>query len=314
MTETVLLMGPLMETVMEELEHHYTVHRYYEAEDPQALVASLADTLRAVVTDGGTGISEAVLSQLPNVEIVTVFGVGVDAVALDYCKSNHIKVTNTPDVLSDDVADLGVALMLAVSRQMITGDDHARSGKWAAQGAMPLTTRMTGKRAGIFGMGSIGLRLANRLTAFDMDVSYCNRNKRSDTAYRYYSDIIDMAREVDYLVVAASASAATQHIINADVFSALGSEGYLINVSRGSLVDEPALIHALENGVIKGAGLDVFADEPNVPEPLCAMSQVVLQPHHASGTVETRQAMGRVVTDNLEAFFAGTKLLTEYYL
>ena len=299
---------------MEELDHHYTVHRYYTADDPDALVASLAGSLKAVVTDGGTGVSEAVLSQLPHVEVVTVFGVGVDAVALDYCKARNIKVTNTPDVLSDDVADMGVALMLAASRQMITGDAHARTGQWAAQGAMPLTTRMTGKRAGIFGMGSIGLRLANRLTAFDMDVSYCNRNKRSDASYRYYSDLLEMASEVDYLVIAASASPSTQHIINAEVLSALGSNGYLINVSRGSLVDEPALIEALEKGTIKGAGLDVFAEEPKIPAALCAMPQVVMQPHHASGTVETRQAMGRVVTDNLAAYFAGKRLLTEYYM
>ena len=314
MTKQILLMGPLLESVMGTLDDKYQVHRYYQSSDTdqQALLTRIAPEVEAVVTDGGTGISRDVLEQLPNTKVVTVFGVGVDAVDLDYCKEKKIAVTNTPDVLSDDVADMAVALMLATSRNLVNGDSYARNGIWLEQGAMALTSKMTGKRAGIFGMGSIGLRLAKRLEGFEMDVSYCNRSRRSDVELRYFSTITELAAEVDYLIIAASASATTSNIVDAEVLQALGHEGILINVSRGSLVDEPAMIEALQNGTIKGAGLDVFADEPKIPAPLSILENVVLQPHHASGTLETRQAMGRVVTDNLQRFFDGRPLLTEY--
>lgn len=314
MRKEVLLMGPLLQSVMDELDENYQVHRFYEAKDPQALLSAISASVTAVVTDGGTGVKAEVLSKLPNIDIVTVFGVGVDAVDLSYCRDNSITVTNTPDVLSDDVADMGVALMLAASRQLVFGDQYCRSGRWGREGNMPLTTRMTGKRAGIFGMGSIGLRLAKRLEAFDMDVSYCNRRKRSDTNFRYYDDITTMAREVDYLIIAASASKATDKIVNGQVLEALGKDGYLINISRGSLVDESALIEALNNNTIKGAGLDVFENEPGMAEAFWSMDNVILQPHNASGTHETRKAMGRVVCDNLLNYFDGRPPLTEYFI
>jgi len=313
MTHEILIMGPLMESVMGELDENYTVHKFYESENPEELLSQIADRIRAVVTDGGTGVKATVLQQLPNTRIVTVFGVGVDAVDLEYCKSNNIVVTNTPHVLSDDVADLGVALMLAVSRNVVEGDRYCRDGKWPIHGAMPLTNRMTGKRAGIFGMGSIGLRLAKRLEAFDMDVSYCNRKKRTDTHFRYYEDLTTLARETDYLIVAASASPTTEKIIDHSILEALGPDGYFINVSRGSLVNETELIAALQNGVIRGAGLDVFEQEPQIPQALVAMSNVVLQPHHASGTVETRHAMGKVVCENLACFFDDRPPVTQYF-
>lgn len=314
MAQEILLMGALMEPVMDELYDHYQVHKYYESDDPNALLQRIAGNIRAVVTDGGTGVKAEVLKQLPNTEIVTVYGVGVDAVDLDYCKANDIIVTNTPHVLSDDVADMGVALMLAVSRQLVEGDRYCRAGEWPVKGAMPLTYRMSGKRAGIFGMGSIGLRLAKRLEAFDMDVSYCNRKKRTDTHFRYFESLNTMASEVDYLIVAASASPATHKIIDSGILEAIGPDGYLINVSRGSLVDESALITALKNGTIRGAGLDVFENEPQIPAELLTMSNVVLQPHHASGTHETRRAMGRVVTENLACFFEDRPPVTQYFI
>lgn len=314
MKPEILLMAPLFVSTMETLEDNYTVHRYWEANDPGALLAEISDRVRAVVTDGGTGVEESVLSALANIEVVTVFGVGVDAVALPYCKTHKIRVTNTPDVLSDDVADLGVALMLGISRQVVFADNYCRQGHWSTKGPMPLTTRMTGKRAGIFGMGSIGLRLARRLEAFDMTVSYCNRNKRSDANFRYESDLHTLASEVDYLIVAASASPSTQRIINQDILDALGPDGFLINISRGSLIDEPALVTALQTNAIKGAALDVFADEPNIPDALIDMDNVILQPHQASATFETRKAMGQVVCENLELFFAERPLKTEYFI
>jgi len=313
MKSDILLIGPLMDSVMESLEQNYTVHRFWETDDSQVLLNSISASVTAIVTDGALGAKKEWLQLLPKVKVVIVYGVGVDSVDLEYCRDHQISVTNTPDVLSDDVADMAIALMLATCREMIKGDQYCRSGNWPAQGALPLTTRMTGKRAGIFGMGSIGLRLAKRLEAFSIDVSYCNRNKRSDANYRYYENLIDLATEVDFLIVSASATVATQQIVNTSILKALGPEGYLINVSRGSLVDESALIEALQSGIIKGAGLDVFANEPKIPEALLSLDNVVLQPHHASGTLETRRAMGQVVLDNLNAFFEGSVLKTEYF-
>lgn len=312
MKDDIVLIGPLLDTVMHQLDDLYTVHRYFEAENPGDLLASIAGQVRAVVTDGGRGVKAAVLKQLPKCEIVSVFGVGVDAVDLDYCRSAGIAVTNTPDVLSDDVADLAVALMLAVSRNVVGADHYVRSGRWQTEGAMPLTSRMSGKKAGIFGMGSIGLRLCKRLEAFDMDVAYCNRRRRSDVQTRYISTLDELAKDSDYLIITASASSATDKIINAEILEALGNEGILVNISRGSLIDQPALIQALGNKTIKAAGLDVFDDEPNVPESLVQMDNVVLQPHQASATHETRKAMGKMVADNLDRFFSGRPLLTEY--
>ncbi|MFK7860035.1 MAG: 2-hydroxyacid dehydrogenase [Granulosicoccus sp.] len=310
MSHTLLLMGPLLPSVQQTLEHTYTVHRYWESNDQPALLTSLANDCVGVVTDGGRGVEAAVLTQLPYVKIVAVFGVGVDAVDRDYCRGHGIAVSNTPDVLSDDVADMAVALALAVSRQLVTGDQYARAGKWPTQGAMPLTRRLMGKRAGIYGMGSIGSALARRLTGFDMDISYCNRSARQGSPHTFITSLTELAGCVDYLFVTASATPESVGAISADVLDALGTEGYLINVSRGSLIDEPTLVSYLQEDKIAGAGLDVFAAEPAIPEALFSLSNVVLQPHNASGTWETREAMGQLVLDNLQAHFDNKPLLT----
>lgn len=310
MSHTLLLMGPLLPSIQEKLESTYNVHRYWEAENQNALLESINASCVGVVTDGGRGVEAAVLEKLPSVQIVSVFGVGVDAVDLEYCAAHQIPVTNTPDVLSDDVADLAIALALATSRQMIVGDQYARAGRWPKEGAMPLTRRVMGKRAGIFGMGSIGDALAKRLVGFGMDISYCNRSAKANTEHRFVASLEEMAASVDYLFITASATPGTIGAINATVLDALGADGYLINVSRGTLVDEPTLVKYLQENKIAGAGLDVFADEPNIPEALYALDNVVLQPHHASGTWETREAMGQLVLDNLNAHFSNTALLT----
>ncbi len=311
MSKTLLLMGPLLSNVMDKLESTYTIHRYWEADDRQALLSKISDDCVGVVTDGGLGVSSDVLEALPNRQIVAVFGVGVDAVDRNYCKEKNIPVTNTPDVLSDDVADLAVALALASCRQLVTGDQYSRAGRWPADGAMPLTTRMTGKRAGIFGLGSIGHALAKRLEGFDMQISYCNRNPRADIAYAYQPSLTKLAQECDFLFITASASSDAIKAVNKEVLDALGTNGFFINVSRGSLVDEAVLVDYLVNNRIKGAGLDVFANEPAIPEALWSLPNVVLQPHHASGTWETREAMGQLVLDNLAAHFAGNSLITQ---
>ena len=310
MSHTVLLMGPLLPSVMQTLESSYSVHRYWEASDQPALLKSLGDSCVAVVTDGGRGIEAAILKQLPGVQIVSVFGVGVDAIDKDYCKEHGIAVCNTPDVLSDDVADMAIVLALAISRRFVIGDQYARAGRWEKEGAMPLTRRMAGKRAGIYGMGSIGSALARRLDGFAMQISYCNRSERKNSPYRFVSSLTELAGSVDYLFVTASASPGSTGAVNAEVLDALGTEGYLINVSRGSLVDEPTLIQYLQQDKIAGAGLDVFAAEPVIPDAFSKLNNVVLQPHNASGTWEAREAMGKLVLDNLDAHFAGKPLLT----
>ena len=218
-------------------------------------------------------------------------------------------MTNTPDVLSDDVADLAVALALAVARNVIVAERHARAGKWA-KGGVPLSTRMMGKKAGIYGMGSIGEALARRLVGFEMDIAYCNRSEKADSPHRFVAELATLAAEVDFLFVTAAATPETIGSVDAGVLDALGESGYLINVSRGTLIDEPTLVAYLEEGRIAGAGLDVFADEPTIPEALFGLDNVVLQPHVASGTHETRAAMGQLVLDNLEAHFAGRDPLT----
>jgi len=206
MSQTLLLIGPLFEATMIELETDYRVERYWEATDKSALLSSMADTCTAVVTDGGSGVSNEILKQLPNVKVVSVFGVGVDAIDLDFCKAAGISVGNTPDVLSDDVADLAVALALATCRQLVTGDQYARGGQWPKHGAMPLTTRMMGKSAGIYGMGSIGSCLAKRLNAFDMPVSYCNRSPKAGSPYKFVSTLEQLASESDFLFITAAAT------------------------------------------------------------------------------------------------------------
>lgn len=310
MSHTLLLMGPLLPSIQEKLEATYTVHRYWEAADQSALLTQLAADCVGVVTDGGRGVEAAVLEKLPNVKVVSVFGVGVDAVDLSYCKAHNIGVSNTPDVLSDDVADMAVALALATCRLLVVGDAYARAGRWPKEGAMPLTRRMMGKRAGIFGMGSIGNALAKRLVGFDMDISYCNRSAKPDSEHRFVESLEDMANSVDFLFITASATPGTIGAVNANILNALGPDGYLINVSRGTLVDEPALVTCLQENGIAGAGLDVFASEPSIPEALFALENVVLQPHNASGTWETREAMGQLVLDNLTAHFSDQPLLT----
>ena len=310
MSHTLLLIGPLLPAIMDELESTYTVHRYWQADDKGELLERLAADCVGVVTDGGSGVSASVLEKLPGVKVVAVFGVGVDAVDLDYCREHDIGVSNTPDVLSDDVADMAVALALTVSRRIVTGYRYARSGQWPVQGGMPLTRRVSGKRAGIYGMGSIGMALARRLEGFGMSISYCNRSPRSDTEHTFAGSLVELARQVDYLFITAAATPDTRAAVNMAVLEALGPEGYLINVSRGSLVDEPALVSCLQQGAIAGAGLDVFAEEPTIPAALFSLDNVVLQPHHASGTWETREAMGRLVLDNLVAHFDNRPLLT----
>ncbi|WP_421566702.1 2-hydroxyacid dehydrogenase [Ochrobactrum sp. EDr1-4] len=305
----ILLMGAYPEWDLADLEAQYQVHKVYEAQDRDAFIAEHAPEIRAIATRGELGASASLMKSLPKLEIVSCYGVGTDAIDLEHARGAGIRVTNTPDVLTADVADQGVALLLATARKLPQGDRFVRDGKWT-KGNMELVTRVSGKRVGVVGFGRIGAAVAKRLAAFDCDVAYFSRSQRDGVACPFFQNLLEMAKWSEFLIVTLSGGNATRNIIDGAVLEALGEQGILVNVSRGSTVDEAALLTALEGKTIKGAGLDVFLNEPNIDERFFALDNVVLQPHHGSGTLETRQAMGKLVRDNLTAHFAGSALLT----
>ena len=306
----VLLMGPVYGPTVTQLDNAYTLHRYWEAADKPALLKKIADSCRAVATSGGHGIQADVIKALPNLKIVSSFGVGYDTTDTTACKAAGIKVTNTPDVLTDCVADTTWALILATVRRTAFNDRFVREGKWL-KGNAPLTDKVWGEKIGIIGLGRIGKAIARRAEGFGMQIAYHGRHKQNDVTYAYCATPADLARNVKVLVIVTPGGKDTEKIVDAAVLEALGPKGYLINISRGSTVDEPALVKALAENKIAGAGLDVFVDEPKVPDQLLKLDNVVLQPHVGSGTHHTRAAMGQLVVDNLAAFFAGKPLLTE---
>jgi lactate dehydrogenase-like 2-hydroxyacid dehydrogenase len=303
-----VMVGPMMPHVMEALDSDFTVHRLWEAADGKALLNKVGGAVRAIATSGHLGADAAMIDALPKLEIIGCYGVGVDAIDLAYAAKRKVIVTNTPDVLNDDVANLAIALLLATSRQVCLGDRYVREGKWL-KGAMHLTRSIRGRQLGILGLGRIGKDIARKAEAFGMELAYHGRSKQ-DVPYKFYGDLVEMARDSDFVIAICPGGAATDKIVNRAVLDALGPEGTFINVARGSVVDEPALVAALQDGRLGAAGLDVFADEPKVPEALFTMDQVVLQPHAASATQETRRAMGDLVVDNLRAHFSGKPVLT----
>jgi lactate dehydrogenase-like 2-hydroxyacid dehydrogenase len=294
---------------MEAIDAAYTAHRLWEAEDRDAFIDKIGANVRAIATRGELGASADLMRRFPKLEIVSCYGVGTDAIDLSYARAHGIRVTNTPDVLTNDVADLGIALMLATARQIPQADSFVRDGSWA-KGNMPLVTRVCGKKVGIVGMGRIGQAIARRAGGFDCEIAYTSRTPKAEIPYRYFDTAASLADWAEFLIVIVSGGEGTKDIINAEVLSALGPNGFLINISRGTTVDEAALLEALETGRIKGAGLDVFRNEPKIDARFMALPNVVLHPHHGSGTIETRQAMGKLVRDNLAAHFAGADLLT----
>jgi hydroxypyruvate reductase len=304
MKPDLLLLQPMLDRTEKSLEALCEVHRLFAAADKDAFLGSVGPRIRAVATGGALGLPRALMDQLPSLEIVAINGIGTDAVDLSEARRRRVVVTTTPDVLTDDVADMALSLLLAALRRICEGDRFVRAGRWPTAG-LPLARRATGKRVGILGLGRVGRAIARRAEAFGMPISYTDLRAAENVSYRFVPDLIELARGVDVLVVAASGGAGSQNLVNADVLDALGPEGLLINVARGSVVDEAALITALAEGRLGGAGLDVFADEPRVPETLWSMEQVVLQPHRASATLETRADMGDVLVANLTAHFSG---------
>ena len=305
----ILMIGPYPAWDMEPLERDFRVHRLWEAADRAALIAEIAPRVRAVATRGELGAGAALMDALPALEIVSCYGVGTDAIDLARAKERNVRVTNTPEVLTKDVADMAMGLMLAVLRKIPQGDAYVRSGKWATKN-MDLAVSLTGKRVGILGFGRIGRAVAQRAAAFETKIAYSDVAPVSGVSYAFHADPVALANASDILVVTVAGGAATKNIVSAKVLEAIGPHGVLINVARGSTVDEVALIEALSRGTLGAAGLDVFWNEPNIDKRLLEFDNVIVQPHQSSGTIETRKAMGQLVRDNMAAHFAGRPLLT----
>lgn len=307
----ILQVGPYPDWDQDPLDAAFEAYRLFAASDPNAYLAEVGQNVRAIATRGELGADRAMITACPNLEMIAVYGVGYDAVDLEACKERGIAVTNTPDVLTEDVADLGVAMMLCQSRGMIGAEKWVRDGSWGTKGLYPLKRRVFGRKAGILGLGRIGFEVGKRLTGFGMDIAY------SDIAAKDYApdwtflpDATALADHADFLFVTLAASEATRHIVSTQVLKALGPDGMVINISRAANIDEEALISALSSGTIGSAALDVFEGEPALDPRFLELDNVLLQPHHASGTIETRQAMGKLLRDNLTAYFAGQPLLT----
>jgi lactate dehydrogenase-like 2-hydroxyacid dehydrogenase len=305
----VLLIEPMLPEVEAQLDAVYCVHRLFAAHDRAALIAAIGSSVRAIVTGGAHGASNEIVDALPRLEIIAINGIGTDAVDLDRARARSVRVTTTPNVLTEDVADLALGLMLATSRRICVADRFVRSGGWLHE-HLPLAARVSGKRLGIFGLGQVGRAVARRAEGFGMQIAYCDRDPVAGVAYHFQPDLEQLAKDSDFLVIAVSGGLATRGLVSRPVLDALGPAGVLINVARGSVVDEPALVAALADGRLGGAGLDVFAHEPDVPKALWDMDNVVLQPHQASATVETRRAMADLVLPNLAAHFAGREPVT----
>ena len=307
----ILQIGPYPQWDQEPLDAAFQVHRYFEATDKAKLLAEVGPSIKAIATRGELGANRGMIEACPNLQLISVYGVGFDAVDLQACRERGIRVTNTPDVLTNDVADLGVAMMLCQSRGMLGAETWVRDGSWAGKGLYPLKRRVWGRRAGVLGLGRIGFEVAKRLKGFDLQIAYSDVEAKSFASdMKFVADPVELARQSDFLFVTLAASAATRHIVGRQVIEALGPEGMLINISRASNIDEEALLEALETGELGSAALDVFEGEPKLNPRFLALDNVLLQPHHASGTIETRKAMGQLVRDNLAAHFAGQPLPT----
>jgi lactate dehydrogenase-like 2-hydroxyacid dehydrogenase len=301
--------GPMMAYAADQLKARFTVHEYWKAEDKAAFLREVADKVRGIAGGGHVRIDGALFDALPKLEMIANFGVGYDNVDAAEAGRRGLVVSNTPDVLTDEVADLAIGLLIATVRQLPQVDRYLREGKWL-KAPYPLTTSLRKRKVGIVGLGRIGKAVAQRIEAFGLPVVYHGRSRQADVAYRYYPSLVEMAADVDTLISVAPGGASTHHIINAEVLKALGPDGILINVGRGTVVDEQALIAALRDKTILSAGLDVFEDEPRVPAELIAIDHVVLLPHVGSASVHTREQMGQLVVDNLVSWFEGKGPLT----
>ena len=302
----VLMPAKGMDLIEDQISTRLKLHRLWLETNPDLWLAEWAPQIRAIAMTGGHApLDEAYMRKFPKLEIISSFGVGYDNIDAKAAARLGVTVTNTPGVLDDEVADTTLGLMIMTVRQLPQSERYLRAGQWAAKGNFPLSPSLRGRTVGILGLGRIGKAIAKRVSAFGLDVVYHGRQAQADVAYPYYSSLIDMAKASDVLIVVAPGGPATRHIINAEVLQALGPDGVLINVSRGSLVDEKALIEALRNKTILAAGLDVFENEPSVPPELIALENTVLLPHVGSASVRTRRAMAECVVSNVFAWADG---------
>ena len=306
----VLSIGSFPEATNAELARRFAVTRHFNRPAPEELSPALRARIRAIATEANRGADRALIAALPKLEVIAIFGVGADSVDLAAAREHGVPVTNTPGILADEVADLAIGLMLASARQIVFADRYVRDGSWAKKGPIPLGRSVGGKTMGVLGLGGIGRAIADRGAAFRMRVIYGGPRRKADAPYEYVADPVELARQSDYLMVACKGGPETRHLVSAAVIDALGPQGTLVNVARGSVVDEPALIAALAAGRLGHAALDVFESEPNPSPALLALPNVIVQPHHGSATVETRTAIGQLMIDNLSAHFAGRPLLT----
>ena len=307
----VLQVGPLKPSLAQTLLDDYAA--YVLPTDPaerSAFLASNGNEITAVVTSGRTGVDAPLMAALPKLGAVVNFGVGYDTTDVDEAARRGVAVSNTPDVLTDCVADTAVGLMIDTMRQFSAADRFVRAVRWPAEGNFPLTHQVSNRRVGIIGLGRIGSAIAKRLSGFGCSIAYHNRREVEGAPYQYFGSPVALAQAVEVLIVAAAGGASTAKLVSREVIEAIGPNGYLINIARGSVVDEQALVDALSGGRLAGAGLDVFADEPNVPEALLAMDNVVVLPHVGSGTVETRAAMEELTLRNLDSFLKTGELVT----
>jgi lactate dehydrogenase-like 2-hydroxyacid dehydrogenase len=298
-----LQLVPLRPEIQKELEARYRLHGMDQ-------LVSVAHIVRGCITNGHSGPSPDIIDQLTKLEIIASASVGYDGIPVEYARAKGIPVTNTPDVLNDDVADLAIALMIMTARRLVSSDRYVRQGRWPTDGEYPLAHKANGKRVGILGMGRIGREIAKRAVAMNNSVAYHSRTPVPDLPYPHYSDLVALARNSDFLIVIIPSTPQTQNIVSKDVIEALGPDGILVNVARGAVVDEAAMVEALKSGRLGGAGLDVFVNEPQVPPALLSLDNVVLAPHVGSATYETRRAMSQLVLDNLNAHFEGRPLLS----
>jgi lactate dehydrogenase-like 2-hydroxyacid dehydrogenase len=306
MTIEILQTHKLLASCEAALAELYTVHKLHEQPDPKAWLAANGSRIRA---HAGSGVQAELMDALPNLEIIASFGVGYDTIDTVAARARNIRVTNTPNVLNDAVAELTIGLMIALARRIPQADQYVRQGRWPS-GNMPLLSELTGKTVGILGLGRIGREIASRAQAMKMRVVYHGRRRLPTEPHVFYDNLVDMARDSDWLVVIAPGGKGTERIVSRAVLEALGPQGMLVNVARGSLVDEPALLDLLQNGGLGGAALDVFENEPQVPPAFFALDNVVLSPHQGSATHQTRAAMGALLVANLAAHFAGDPLIS----
>jgi lactate dehydrogenase-like 2-hydroxyacid dehydrogenase len=306
----ILAVDPLPPAVEAGVTALFTLHQSSAGRDREALLAEVGPRVRGLARGGHAPIDRALIERLPRLEIIASFGVGYDGIDVTAAAERGIVVTNTPDVLTEEVADTALGLLLMTVRELSAAERYLRAGRWPVEGPYPLSASLRDRTVGIVGLGRIGMAIARRLDAMKVTVVYHSRRPRAGAPYRYYDNLRAMAADASVLMIIVPGTASTTHLVNAGILEALGPDGILINVGRGSVVDETALVSALKSGTIRSAGLDVFANEPHVPAELIALPNAVLLPHVGSASVHTRRAMGQLVVDNLESWFHNGKPLT----